>query len=84
MTPATVERVISQTRLLARRDSTKELPCIDWVLEERRQQLMDLYFAYQDGMAQFDDLIPLVLLLEKKIDANRLLLKWEQEHMLDT
>ena len=83
MTPHVVERVITDARLLARRDSTAQHPCIDWSIEDKRQELVNLYFEFQDGMRKFEDLVPLVLLLKKKVDANRLLLKWEQEYMLD-
>ena len=83
MTPHVIERVITDARLLARRDSTARRPCIDWSIEDKRQELVELYFQFQDGMKKFEDLVPLVLLLKKKVDANRLLLKWEQEHMLD-
>ncbi len=83
MTPHVVERVISDARLLARRDSTPRNPSIDRSIEDERLALVDLYFEFQDGMRKFEDLVPFVNLLKKKVDANRLLLKWEQEHMLD-
>lgn len=83
MTPHVVERVISDARLLARRDSTPRNPSIDRSIEDERLSLVEMYFQFQDGMRKFEDLVPLVILLKKKVDANRLLLKWEQEHMLD-
>ena len=83
MTPHVVERVISDARLLARRDSTPRNPSIDRSIEDERLELVNLYFQFQDGMRKFEDLVPLVILLKKKVDANRLLLKWEQQHMLD-
>ena len=83
MTPHVVERVISDARLLARRDSTPRNPLIDRSIEDERLALVEMYFQFQDGMKKFEDLVPFVILLKKKVDANRLLLKWEQEHMLD-
>jgi len=79
MNTAQVEQVIAQSRLLARRDS----PCIDWNIEVRRQQLLDMYFEFQDGMRQFNDLMPIVCLLQEKIDINHLALKWEQEYGIE-
>jgi hypothetical protein len=83
MTPHVVERVISDARLLARRDSTPRHPCVDRSIEDERLALVEMYFQFQDGMRKFEDLVPFVVLLKKKVDANRMLLKWEQEHMLD-
>jgi hypothetical protein len=84
MTPAYVERLLTQdARLLARRDSTRELPCIDWSIEDRRQKALELFFAWQDGMAQFEDLIPVCMFLKVKVDLNRALIKWEQEYGLE-
>ena len=49
-----VEELLTQrARLLARRDSTDAHPCIDWSIEEIRQQALELFYRYQDGMAQF-------------------------------
>lgn len=80
MSPASVERLLIQdARLLARRDS----PVIDQELEQQRQAALEVFFKWQDGAAQFQDLMPFVSILEKKVDLNRALLKWEQEHMLD-
>jgi len=78
MTPKAVEHLLCQeARLLARRDA----PVIDQELEHTRQLALEIYFEWQDGLRQFEDLIPFVVVLEKKVDLNRALLKWEQEHL---
>ena len=80
MSPASVEHLLChQARLLARRDS----PLIDKELEAQRQAALEIFFQWQDGVANFQDLMPFISILEKKVDLNRALLKWEQEHMLD-
>jgi tryptophan 2,3-dioxygenase len=80
MSPASVERLLIQdARLLARRDA----PVIDQEIESVRQQALEIFYQWQDGMVQFQDLIPFCVVLEKKVDLNRALLKWEQEHMMD-
>jgi len=80
MSPASVERLLIQdARLLARRDA----PVIDQEIESARQQALEVFYQWQDGLVQFQDLIPFVVVLEKKVDLNRSLLKWEQEHMMD-
>ena len=80
MSPASVEHLLChQARLLARRDS----PLIDKELEAQRQAALEIFFQWQDGVAKFQDLMPYVAVLEKKVDLNRALLRWEQEHMLD-
>jgi tryptophan 2,3-dioxygenase len=80
MSPASVEHLLTQkARLLARRES----PVIDQELENLRQAALEIFFQWQDGIAQFQDLTPFVVILEKKVDLNRSLLKWEQEHMMD-
>jgi tryptophan 2,3-dioxygenase len=73
MSPSSVER------LLARR----ETPVIDQELENLRQTALEVFFQWQDGAREFQDLIPFVAILEKKVDLNRSLLKWEQEHITD-
>jgi tryptophan 2,3-dioxygenase len=44
---------------------------------------LEVFFQWQDGAREFQDLIPFVAILEKKVDLNRSLLKWEQEHITD-
>ena len=80
MSPASVEHLLTQkVRLLARRDS----PAIDQELENLRQAALEVFFQWQDGLAQFQELTPFVAILEKKVDLNRSLLKWEQQHITD-
>ena len=80
MSPSSVEHLLTQkARLLARRES----PAIDQELENLRQAALEVFFQWQDGVAQFQDLTPFVAILEKKVDLNRSLLKWEQEHIAD-
>jgi len=74
-----VEELLTQrARLLARRDSTSAHPCIDWEIEKIRQQALDLFYRFQDGMAQFSELMPICLVLEKRVNTNRAFLKWER------
>jgi len=76
-----VEELLTQrARLLARRDSTSAHPCIDWAIEEIRQQALELFYRYQDGMAQFSELMPICIILEQKVNTNRDLIKWEREY----
>ena len=80
MTPKAVERLLTQeARLLARRDA----PVIDQDLEQQRQAALEIFYQWQDGLVQFQDLVPFCVVLEKKVDLNRALLKWEQEHMME-
>ena len=80
MSPASVEHLLTQkVRLLARRES----PAIDKELEDLRQAALEVFFQWQDGLAKFQDLVPFVAILEKKVDLNRSLLKWEQQHIAD-
>jgi tryptophan 2,3-dioxygenase len=80
MSPASVEHLLTQqARLLARRES----PVIDQELEDVRQAALEIFYQWQDGLVQFQDLVPFVAILEKKVDLNRSLLKWEQEHITD-
>lgn len=80
MTPKAVERLLTQeARLLARRDT----PVIDQDLEQQRQAALEIFYQWQDGLVQFQDLVPFCVVLEKKVDLNRALLKWEQEHMME-
>jgi len=72
-----VEHLLTQdARLLARRDS----PVIDQELEEQRQAALDLFFQWQDGMCQFQELMPFVAIIQRKVDLNRDLLRWERKH----
>jgi len=76
-----VEELLTQrARLLARRDSTDAHPCIDKEIEEPRQQALELFYQFQDGMAQFSDLMPICLVLEQKVQCNREFLKWERKY----
>jgi tryptophan 2,3-dioxygenase len=80
MSPSSVEYLLTQkVRLLARRES----PAIDQELENLRQAALEVFFQWQDGLAKFQDLVPFVAILEKKVDLNRSLLKWEQQHIAD-
>lgn len=80
MSPASVEYLLTQeARLLARRDA----PVIDNELEQQRQAALEVFYQWQDGLKQFEDLIPFCVVLEKKVDLNRALLKWEQEYLVD-
>lgn len=80
MTPKAVEHLLTQdARLLARRDA----PVIDNELELQRQAALDLFFKWQDGMCDFGDIVPFCVVLQRKVDLNRDLLKWEQQHMDD-
>lgn len=75
MTPASVERLLTQdARLLARRDS----PVIDKDLEEQRQAALEIFWRWQDGVSQFQDLMPFCVVLQRKVDLNRDLLRWER------
>jgi len=78
MTPKAVEYLLTQdARLLARRDA----PCIDQELEAQRQAALELFFEWQDGMRQFQDLVPFVAIVQRKVDLNRDLLRWEQKQL---
>jgi hypothetical protein len=78
MTPKAVEHLLTQdARLLARRDA----PVIDQELESQRQAALDLFFQWQDGMREFQDLVPFCVVLQRKVDLNRELLRWERKNM---
>ena len=83
MTTSTIERIIKDARLLARRDSTVQHPCVDWSIEDKRQQLLEMYFQWQDGALEWDALHPLAHFLKKCLDRNALLLKYEQEYGIE-
>ena len=75
-----VEELLTQrARLLARRDSTSAHPCIDREIEELRQQALEIFYQFQDGMAQFSELMPICLVIEKRVNTNRAFLKWERD-----
>ena len=75
-----VEELLTQrARLLARRDSTSAHPCIDREIEELRQQALELFYQFQDGMTQFSELMPICMLLEQRVNTNRAFLKWERD-----
>jgi len=72
-----VEHLLTQdARLLARRDA----PVIDQEIEADRQAALDLFFQWQDGMREFQDLMPFCVVLQRKVDLNRDLLRWERRH----
>lgn len=78
MTPKAVEYLLTQdARLLARRDA----PVIDKELEDQRQAALDLFFQWQDGMREFQDLMPFCAVIQRKVDLNRDLLRWEKQHL---
>lgn len=80
MSPSRVEHLLChQARLLARR----EAPIIDQEIEQQRQAALEVFFQWQDGVKQFDELIPFVAILERKVSLNRDLIRWEQEHLVD-
>ena len=77
MTPKAVEYLLTQdARLLARRDA----PVIDQDLEQQRQAALEIFFQWQDGMREFQDLIPFCVVLQRQVNLNRELLKWEYQH----
>jgi len=80
MSPSSVEHLLChQARLLARR----EAPIIDQEIEQQRQAALEVFFQWQDGVKQFDDLVPFVAILQRKVDLNRSLIKWDEEHIVD-
>jgi hypothetical protein len=83
MTTNTIERIIFDARLLARRDSTVQHPCVDGELEDKRLELLEMYFQWQDGTLEWDALHPLAHFLRKCLDRNALLLKYEQEYGIE-
>lgn len=77
MSPSSVEQLLTQdARLLARRDS----PAIDQEIEEQRQAALEIFWKWQDGMVQFQDLESFCVVLQRKVDLNRDLLRWERMH----
>lgn len=76
-----VEELLTQrSRLLARRDSTPTHPSIDQSIETIRQQALELFYQFQDGMIQFSELMPICMVLEQRVNTNRDLIKWEREY----
>lgn len=78
MSPSSVEHLLTQkARLLARRES----PVIDKELEDLRQAALEIFYQWQDGLVQFQDLVPFVAIIQRKVDLNLPLIKWEQDHI---
>jgi len=72
MTPKAVERMlIDDARLLARREDQ-----IDAELEAERQQCLELFYQWQDGLVQFESLVPFAMVLDRKCKKNRNLIRW--------
>jgi len=79
MTPKAVERLLTQeARLLARRDNV-----IDQEIEQQRQAALEIFYKWQDGLTEFQDIVPFCVVLERKVRLNHALIKWEQEHLDD-
>jgi len=77
MTPKAVEHLLTQdARLLARRDA----PAIDQDLERQRQAALEIFFQWQDGVREFQDLIPFCVVLQRQVNLNRDLLRWERQN----
>jgi len=80
MTPKAVERLLTQeARLLARRDT----PFIDQEIESQRQAALDVFYQWQDGLVQFQDIVPFCVVLERKVRLNHDLIRWELNHLMD-
>jgi len=79
MTPQAVERLlIDDARLLARREDQ-----IDAELEAERQQCLELFYQWQDGLLQFQGLVPFCMVLDKKCKKNRDLIKWLRKFSIE-
>ena len=77
MTPKAVEHLLTQdARLLARRDA----PVIDQDLEQQRQAALEIFFQWQDHACQFEDVIPFCVVLQRQVNLNRDLLRWERQN----
>jgi hypothetical protein len=77
MTPKAVEHLLTQdARLLARRDA----PAIDQDLEQQRQTALEIFFQWQDGAREFQDLMPFCVVLQRQVNLNRDLLRWERQN----
>ena len=79
MNPKAVERLlIDDARLLARRDDS-----IDAELEAERQRCLDLFYQWQDGILEFQGLVPFCVVLDKKCQKNRDLIKWLRKFSIE-
>ena len=79
MTPQAVERMlIDDARLLARRDEQ-----IDVELETERQRCLELFYQWQDGLFEFQCLVPFCVVLDKKCKVNRDLIKWLRKFSIE-
>ena len=79
MTPQAVERLlIDDARLLARREDQ-----IDAELEAERQQCLELFYQWQDGLLQFQGLVPFAMVLDKKCKKNRDLIRWLRKFSIE-
>jgi len=77
MTPKAVEHLLTQdARLLARRDA----PVIDQDLEQQRQAALEIFFQWQDGAREFQDLMPFCVVLQRQVNLNQDLLRWERQN----
>lgn len=80
MTPKAVERLLTQdARILARRDT----PVIDQEIEQQRQAALEIFYQWQDGLINFQAIVPFCVVLERKVRLNHDFIKWEQEHLVD-
>jgi hypothetical protein len=79
MTPQAVERMlIDDARLLARREDQ-----IDAELEAERQQCLELLYQWQDGAIEFQGLVPFAVVLDKKVQKNRNLIRWLRKFSIE-
>ena len=79
MTPKAVERLLTQdARILARRDNA-----IDQEIEQQRQAALEIFYQWQDGLVNFQNIVPFCVVLERKVRLNHDLIKWEQDHLAD-
>jgi len=79
MTSKAVEQLlIDDARLLARREDQ-----IDAELEAERQQCLELFYQWQDGLLQFQGLVPFAMVLDKKCKANHELIKWLRKFSIE-
>lgn len=78
MSPKAVEQLLTQdARLLARRDA----PALDTELEAQRQAALEVFYQWQDGVREYQDLMLFCVVIKRKVDLNRDLLRWEQAHL---
>jgi len=77
MTPKAVEHLLTQdARLLARRDA----PAIDQDLEQQRQAALEIFLQGQDGARELQDHTPFCVVLQRQVNLNRDLLRWERQN----